>query len=661
MDDTPSLHPDYQPLEEPLSEPPRPARAQAGRMKPAAAGPARRRAGRRGPVLGLLALVIAAPSAYAAYRLIAPESDRASLEGALPPMVPLEFSNPDAEPGLTPAVGPDLSAPAGASLLLAVRALGAGGVPLADTVVRFEVVAGDGSLTAPTIRTDGEGLAAVSLELAATPGTTLVSVEVDGSPMAPVRFEVTTVTGLPERIEIVGGDAQEVEAGGLLAERMAVRVSDAAGNAVPGTEVLFQVLSGGGIVGPTRLRTDSLGVASARWRLGFASGTQRLSAMAAEAGATVTFTATAEGGLVAPSPTGPGTGPDSTESATSEPTPTVEPVTVARMRFAVGGSHVCALSGGRAVCRGANDRGQASSTAPAGLAAVAAGTTHACGLDASGAASCWGANDSGQLGDGTRTDRTTGAGVATELRFSRLTAGASHTCGLAGGGRAACWGQNLSGQLGDGSRDDRTTPHAVAGGHRFSAIAAGWNHTCAVTSGGEAYCWGLNSDGQLGDGSRLDRLLPTRLPGRFTSVAAGTSHTCAVAGGQVMCWGGNRFGQVGDGSTEGRTAPVAVEGLPGPTTLIAAGAVHTCALVSDGSAYCWGQNLHGQLGDGSTESRSTPSAVGGSLRFESIHAGGAVTCGFTASGAQYCWGLNQGGQLGDGTRASRSLPTRVGG
>jgi len=101
-------------------------------------------------------------------------------------------------------------------------------------------------------------------------------------------------------------------------------------------------------------------------------------------------------------------------------------------------------------------------------------------------------------------------------------------------------------------------------------------------------------------------------------------------------------------------------GLPSRATAIAAGAVHTCALVADGSAYCWGQNVRGQLGIGSTENQNRATAVVGGLRFRSLYAGGAETCGITVDGVEYCWGMNQDGQLGDGTRENRAAPVRVG-
>src|SRR5690606_18061086 len=137
--------------------------------------------------------------------------------------------------------------------------------------------------------------------------------------------------------------------------------------------------------------------------------------------------------------------------------------------------------------------------------------------------------------------------------------------------------------------------------------------------------------------------------GSVRDIAAGSAHTCALSQGRVLCWGANDAGQLGDASGEGSAEPTPVRGLPGLPTAIVAGAAHTCALLADGTVWCWGQNLYGQLGDGSTASSSAPVSVTGGHRFRELRAGGAVTCGTTADDETYCWGLNQSGQLGDGT------------
>ena len=191
---------------------------------------------------------------------------------------------------------------------------------------------------------------------------------------------------------------------------------------------------------------------------------------------------------------------------------------------------------------------------------------------------------------------------------------------------------------------------------------AGWNHTCGLTASGRLHCWGLNASGQLGDGSQVDRLTPTQVSGTFQALATGAEHTCGISENALLCWGDNAAGQLGIGSAAGHHPfPQPVRGLPSPPRALAAGAVHTCALLAGGVAYCWGQNLHGQLGDGTTENSPIPVQVSGAERFVSLHAGGAVTCGFTGDGREYCWGMNQGGQLGDGTRTNRPYPVRVGG
>ncbi len=104
--------------------------------------------------------------------------------------------------------------------------------------------------------------------------------------------------------------------------------------------------------------------------------------------------------------------------------------------------------------------------------------------------------------------------------------------------------------------------------------------------------------------------------------------------------------------------------VPGLSSVVqlAAGEAHTCARTSAGQVYCWGLNNNGQLGDGTTLNRQAPTLVAlpsGVTGFTRIAAGSLHTCGLTASGALYCWGDNLLGQLGDGTNTDRLQPVRV--
>lgn len=423
---------------------------------------------------------------------------------------------------------------------------------------------------------------------------------------------------------------------------------------------------------------------------------------------------------------------------TEQRTPTlVTDLAALTVEVVAGFGHTCArLVDGNVQCWGDNSQGQlgngtqSNSNTPVtviGLShqaiALAAGFYHTCAVLADGDVECWGDNVRGQLGDGTRDDRDQPVAVqALSDDIASLAAGRYHTCGLAIDGDVHCWGSSNRGQLGNGSLESSRTPLRVrALGEDATAIVAGEEHTCAIpasggvrcwgsnrdrqlgegspglysvpqllipnrTAGATAaingiplivpgryhtcmltmqrgvQCWGRNSDGQVGDGSTIPRSTPVDvvgLEGGIVAVALGAEHSCALRqAGTVACWGSNQHGQLGDGSTEKRTSPVAVNGITGGVAAIATGANHTCALVQGGAVKCWGENSAGQLGDGTTVSTSFPVDVIGLSGATALAAGTAHTCALASSGVQ-CWGENTNGQLGDGTTTNRSTPGPV--
>ena len=128
----------------------------------------------------------------------------------------------------------------------------------------------------------------------------------------------------------------------------------------------------------------------------------------------------------------------------------------------------------------------------------------------------------------------------------------------------------------------------------------------------------------------------------MTAIVAGGDHTCAlVAGGTVKCWGDNLYGQLGDGTTTPSSVPVSVSGLTGAIALAAGGAIsdHSCALISGGAVKCWGRNLDGQLGNASNTDSPVPVTVSGLSGATALTAASAHSCAL-ASGAVQCWGAN---------------------
>lgn len=298
---------------------------------------------------------------------------------------------------------------------------------------------------------------------------------------------------------------------------------------------------------------------------------------------------------------------------------------------------------------------------------AATGGDHSCALTFDGAAFCWGRGMAGQLGNHSFDERERPDTVVGSHRFRQIVAGRSHTCALRLDDRAFCWGTNGLGQRGNAFENRANSPVPVWGDYSFVDISAGWYHNCALTSVGLARCWGANQFGQLGLGTTTQRELFAELVrGRhqFVDIAAGALHTCAVAAdGRIFCWGANLDGELGNGTTLAATEPTPVDTQERFVSVTAGGA-HTCAVSRGGAAYCWGANTEGQLGVGddipaSVPFVTTPRRVNAVPYFRSLSAGDAMTCGITTAGDALCWGRGAAGQLGNGALAGTRAPSPV--
>ena len=318
-------------------------------------------------------------------------------------------------------------------------------------------------------------------------------------------------------------------------------------------------------------------------------------------------------------------------------------------------------------------RGTATVATTTGIhfASVSAGGNHTCGQVHGHAIYCWGDNRFGQLGNGTTTNSATPVLVSGSLPFAYLSVGRNHACAVTNGqqnnlgGPVYCWGDNSSGQLGNGTTTNSTVPVPVLSGLTFIFVVAGGSHTCAWTLIGVTYCWGENSSGQLGNGSTTNSSIPVAITGGllWSGLSAGSNHTCgfgiAVLGASVSayCWGDNSDGQLGNGTTASSAMPVPISG-PFSGDTLSTGTLFSCGFrggIGGGPVYCWGKNSSGQLGNGTTTNSATAVSVLGPLRF--AHAGAAHVCGKSSdSNTLYCWGDNSSGQLGDGSTISSATP-----
>lgn len=333
--------------------------------------------------------------------------------------------------------------------------------------------------------------------------------------------------------------------------------------------------------------------------------------------------------------------------------------------------------------------------------AISAGPTGACALIADGTVSCWGlysASTSTKLINTTPKtvlNKATGQPLRDVLSIAQggTHNGSTFACALTSAKAIYCWGDNDQGQLGDFT-DSGTEPYSaqavqvVAALRDLSniggpvndavALAIGGNTACYLSSttpagpnAGLIWCWGDNSQGQSGSGTNgpaVNYASPQLAPGTNPNppqtmlVGGGLGTFCSGPGTSsaqtpaLNCWGVNSFGQTGLKDVAPAFAPSA-DGFA--STPLAFGNETACHSGSPGS--CWGNGLHGQLGDGASHNAITAPVPNTSIS-AGVALGDSHGCGLDTLGNVYCWGLDDQGQLGNRTTGSSSqifAPTKI--
>ena len=304
------------------------------------------------------------------------------------------------------------------------------------------------------------------------------------------------------------------------------------------------------------------------------------------------------------------------------------------------------------------------SAASSPVTSVVVGDAHALALKGDGSVWAWGNNDYGQLGDGSRLTRSGPVPVGGLTSVTALAAGGHHSLALKNDGTVWTWGSNGSGQLGIGNTTTQLAPVKVSSLSGVIAIAAGDYHSLALKGDGTLWAWGSNGGGRLGDGTLTQRNSPVRV-GTLTGViglAAGTAHSLALKNdGTVWAWGTNTNGQVGDGTLTQRNSPVQLTSLSGLSVAsVAAGDSDSFAVTSAGTVYAWGNNGSGRLGLNVQDTqKNSPTLITGLYGVAQVMAGVQHTVARKTDGTLWAWGDNLYGQIGDGTQVQRNAPVQV--
>ena len=276
---------------------------------------------------------------------------------------------------------------------------------------------------------------------------------------------------------------------------------------------------------------------------------------------------------------------------------------------------------------------------------ISAGNANSGAIRSDGALFMWGRNANGEHGDGTTVAKLTPVQIGTSS-WTMVSCGGSTTAGITSDGRLLFWGSNSFGQYMTGNRNQFSVPTESFPGTSWKYVSVGNLSTAAINATGILFTSGFNG-GQLGDGTTINRSSATQIGSSSWTMVTVAGYTHAIrSDGALFGWGGTGGG-IGNGLTSGRSSPVQI----GTESWIMVTSKRSTilGLYANGTMLAWGFNDYGQIGDGTTQQRSSPviiTASGGAVsRFIYVGSGNNSSAAIDTEGRLYTWGNSQFGQV----------------
>jgi len=292
---------------------------------------------------------------------------------------------------------------------------------------------------------------------------------------------------------------------------------------------------------------------------------------------------------------------------------------------------------------------------------------HSLAVRTNGTAWGWGRANYGILGDNSTVNKSSPVLILGGFTdWCQLSGGNNHSLGVRTNGTAWAWGNKGFGSLGDNQTAvNQSSPVSVVGGFTdWCQVAGTVRHSLGVRTNGTAWAWGGGCGGQLGNNEAADKSSPVSVVGGFTDwcqVSGGYKFSLAVRqNGTAWAWGYNKCGQLGNNEAENKSSPVSVVGGFTNWCQISAGYFHSLGVRTNGTLYAWGCNQYGRLGNNATENKSSPvSVVGGFTDWCQVSGGYRHSAGVRTNGTAWSWGGGASGQLGNNATENKSSPVSV--